>query len=43
VSYNITVDLTKEQAVELKIAAIREGKTAKQLIKELIISKLEDK
>lgn len=42
-SYYVTIDLTKEQAVELKITAIREEKTAKQLVKELIIKRLEGK
>lgn len=41
--YYITVNLTEEQKKELKIVAIREGKAVKQLVKELIINKLEGK
>jgi len=43
VKYYITVNLTEEQKKELKIVAIREGKAVKQLVKELIINKLEGK
>lgn len=42
-NYYIAVHLTEEQVKELKITAIREGKTVKQLVKELIINKLEGK
>lgn len=41
--YSINLDLTKEQVKELKIKAIREEKTVRQLIRELIINKLEEK
>ena len=42
-NYPVAIDLTKEQIKELKITAIREEKTTKQLIKELIIRRLEEK
>jgi len=41
VNYYITVDLAEEQKKELKIIAVKEGKTVKQLVRELIINKLE--
>ena len=41
-SYPVSIDLTKEQIKELKIVAIKEEKTAKQLIREIIIKKLEE-
>jgi len=41
VNYYITVNLTEEQKRELKAIAAREGKTVKQLVRELIINKLE--
>lgn len=40
--YYITVSLTEEQIKELKIIAVREGKAVKQLVRELIIIKLEE-
>lgn len=41
-NYYITVDLTEEEIKELKIIAIRKRKTVKQLVKELIVNKLEE-
>lgn len=42
-NYYVTISLTEEQIKELKIKAIEEKKTIKQLVKELIINKLEEK
>ncbi|KKN53799.1 hypothetical protein LCGC14_0598920 [marine sediment metagenome] len=41
VNYYIIVNLTVEQIKRLKIMAIKEEKTIKQLVKELIVKKLE--
>ena len=41
-NYYITVDLSEEQIKELKILAVEERKTVKQLVKELIIDRLKE-
>ena len=38
----MTLDLSAEERLNLKLQAIREGKTIREFVKELVIKKLEE-
>ena len=42
VRYHIAIPLSKEEIFELRLKAIREGKSVTKLVKELILDKIKE-